>query len=109
MLYSKNGSIPYDHTDGTEGWIEVEEPPQVPEGKELVWWFPPGWVVRDPQPGDNYSWSQSEERWVEDVVIITADDTITLGGAAGQPVTAIELDSAEPSITINLSTATATI
>jgi hypothetical protein len=68
MLYSKNGSIPYPYTDGTEGWIEVEDPPVAPEGKEVVWWYPPGWVVRDPMPvkeGFKYSWSQSEERWVE--------------------------------------------
>lgn len=68
MLYSKNGSIPYPQTDGTDGWIEVEDPPEVPEGKELVWWYPPGWIIRDPMPvkdGFGYSWSQSEERWVE--------------------------------------------
>ena len=65
MLYSKNGSIPKPETDGTSGWVEVPEPPIAPEGKEVVWWCPPGWVVRDPQPGPNFSWSQSEERWVE--------------------------------------------
>lgn len=68
MLYSKNGSIPYPQTDGTEGWIEVEDPPEAPEGKEVVWWYPPGWIIRDPKPvkeGFGYSWSQSEERWVE--------------------------------------------
>ncbi len=68
MLYSKNGSIPYPQTDGTEGWIEVEDPPVAPEGKEVVWWYPPGWVVRDPMPvkeGFKYSWSQSEQKWVE--------------------------------------------
>ena len=108
MLYSKNGSIPKPETDGTDGWVEVPEPPVAPAGKEVVWWCPPGWVVRDPKPDQNYSWSQSEERWVEDVVVIT-DDTLDLGGAAGQPVTTIELGSAEPSITINLGTATATI
>ena len=42
MLYSKNGSIPKPETDGTEGWVEVPNPPEVPEGKELVWWCPPG-------------------------------------------------------------------
>ena len=50
MLYSKNGSIPYPQMDGSEGWIEVEDPPVAPEGKEVVWWYPPGWVVRDPMP-----------------------------------------------------------
>jgi hypothetical protein len=65
MLYSKNGSIPKPETDGTEGWIEVPDAPEAPEGKEVVWWFPPGWVIRDPQPGPNWSWSQSEEKWVE--------------------------------------------
>ena len=68
MLYSKNGSIPKPETDGTEGWVEVEDPPEIPEGKELVWWCPPGWVLRDPKPEGSWSWSQSEERWVEYVV-----------------------------------------
>lgn len=99
MLYSKNGSIPKPETDGTSGWIEVPEPPVAPAGKEVVWWFPPGWVVRDPKPAQSvqsfntydtegnvigteekladWSWSQSQERWVaypmpqvEDVVVL---------------------------------------
>lgn len=64
-MYSKNGSIPKPETDGTEGWIEVPDAPEVPTGKELVWWYPPGWVIRDPKPVGNWSWSQSEEKWVE--------------------------------------------
>lgn len=68
MLYSKNGSIPKPETDGTEGWIEVEDMPIAPEGKEVVWWYPPGWVIRDPKPEGNWSWSQSTEQWVEYVV-----------------------------------------
>jgi len=64
-MWTKNGSIPKPETDGTEGWIEVSEAPEAPEGKEVVWWFPPGWVIRDPQPGPNWSWSQSEEKWIE--------------------------------------------
>ncbi len=64
-MYSKNGSIPKTETDGTEGWIEVPDEPACPEGKEVVWWYPPGWVIRDPKPDGNWSWSQSEERWVE--------------------------------------------
>ena len=68
MLYSKNGSIPKPETDGTDGWIEVPDEPDCPEGKEVVWWYPPGWVIRDPKPEGNWSWSQSEERWVEHTV-----------------------------------------
>lgn len=64
-MFSKNGSIPKPETDGTEGWIEVPDAPECPEGKEVVWWYPPGWVIRDPKPAGNWSWSQSEERWVE--------------------------------------------
>ena len=102
MLYSKNGSIPKPETDGTSGWIEVQDPPAVPAGKELVWWFPPGWVIRDPKPAatetTDFSWSQSQEQWVEytlptvevsgeatDVVIesgATASPTIDFGSAA---------------------------
>ena len=69
MLYSKNGSIPKPETDGTEGWIEVPDAPECPEGKEVVWWYPPGWVIRDPKPEDRegykWSWSQSNEQWIE--------------------------------------------
>lgn len=67
-MWSKNGSIPKPETDGTEGWIEVPDAPAAPEGKEVVWWYPPGWIIRDPKPEGNWSWSQSEERWVEYVV-----------------------------------------
>lgn len=67
-LYSKNGSIPKPETDGTDGWIEVPDRPDAPQGKEVVWWFPPGWVIRDPEPapvdGHQWNWSQSEEQWV---------------------------------------------
>jgi hypothetical protein len=69
MLYSKNGSIPKPETDGTDGWIEVSDMPEAPEGKEVVWWFPPGWVIRDPMPatreGYVWKWSQSMEEWNE--------------------------------------------
>jgi hypothetical protein len=69
MLYSKNGSIPKPETDGTDGWIEVPDEPAAPEGKEVVWWYPPGWVIRDPKPSDEegykWSWSQSSEEWVK--------------------------------------------
>jgi hypothetical protein len=64
-MFSKNGSIPKPETDGTEGWIEVPDQPECPEGKEVVWWYPPGWVIRDPKPEGNWSWSQSTEQWVE--------------------------------------------
>ena len=68
-LYSKYGSIPQPETDGTEGWIEVPDMPECPEGKEVVWWFPPGWVIRDPKPemreGFVWKWNQNEEQWIE--------------------------------------------
>jgi hypothetical protein len=67
-MYSKNGSIPKPETDGTDGWIEVADAPECPEGKEVVWWSPPGWVIRDPKPAGNWSWSQSQEQWVEYVL-----------------------------------------
>ena len=68
-MYSKNGSIPKPETDGTEGWIEVPDAPECPDGKEVVWWYPPGWVIRDPKPAGNWSWSQSQEQWVEIVQV----------------------------------------
>ena len=148
MLYSKNGSIPKPQTDGTEGWIEVEEAPTAPEGKEVVWWYPPGWVVRDLKPEQSvqtftthdlegnlvssedkladWSWSQSEEKWVayalpelpvsNDVVLeplsiepaVISNDTITISdvGAASESIT---LSSAEPTITLDTGTASDTI
>jgi hypothetical protein len=98
MLYSKLGSIPKPETDGTDGWIEVPEPPVAGDGQEVVWWFPPGWVVRPVKPEGNWSWSQSDERWVEEVstevsvlpssieTIATGSDTVT--SALGSDVTA---------------------
>jgi hypothetical protein len=80
MLYSKNGSIPKPETDGTDGWIEVPDEPVAPEGKEVVWWYPPGWVIRDPQPADEegykWSWSQSNVEWVKYALpgTLTTDD-----------------------------------
>lgn len=83
MLYSKLGSIPKPETDGTDGWIEVNDPPIAGDGQEVVWWFPPGWVVRPIKPEGNWSWSQSTEQWVEytiaDQVGATNNDTIQVG------------------------------
>jgi hypothetical protein len=68
MLYTKNGSIPKPETDGTEGWVEVEMPPEAPEGKEVVWlnWQ---WVIRDPKPVDRegyrWKWNHDQMQWVE--------------------------------------------
>ncbi len=68
MLYTKNGSIPKPETDGTEGWVEVEMPPEAPEGKEVVWlnWE---WVVRDPKPVDRegyrWKWNHDQMQWIE--------------------------------------------
>ena len=97
-LYSKNGSIPKPKTDGTEGWIEVPEMPVAPEGKEVVWWYPPGWVIRDPKPEatatTDWSWSQSEEQWVE-YTLVSLDVTVdTIISATAMPV--INLASASP-------------
>jgi hypothetical protein len=91
-MYSKNGSIPKSETDGTEGWIEVPDQPECPEGKEVVWWYPPGWVIRDPKPEGNWSWSQSEERWVEYVApqqIQTIDATVTVDAITSQSIGAL--------------------
>lgn len=99
MLYSKNGSYPSPQTDGTDGWIEVEDAPQAPEGQEVVWWFPPGWVVRDPKPVDRagyrWKWNQDTTQWIEYEIpvpapvvveeVITPDET-TSPPAAEEPV-----------------------
>jgi hypothetical protein len=64
-MFSKNGSIPKPETDGTEGWIEVPDAPEATEGKEVIWWYPPGWIIRDVKPDGNWSWNQSNGQWVE--------------------------------------------
>ena len=98
-MYSKNGSIPKPETDGTEGWIEVPDAPECPEGKEVVWWYPPGWVIRDPKPSGNWSWSQSEERWVEYTVqteqiqILTTDQILTLDSSEITSLTSQDISS----------------
>jgi hypothetical protein len=70
MLYSKNGSYPQatpDHDE--EGWDEIiDKPEPAPEGMEVVWNYPPGWVVRIPEPaaipGAVWKWEQMTGRWV---------------------------------------------
>jgi len=68
MLYSKNGSIPKPETDGTEGWIEVDDAPTAGDGQEVIWCFPPGWVVRDVMPPvrEGYRWAYYlDAGWIE--------------------------------------------
>jgi hypothetical protein len=92
-MFSKNGSIPKAETDGTEGWIEVPDAPIAPEGKEVVWWYPPGWVIRDPKPEGNWSWSQSEERWVEytvqEIVDIPALESVQVDAVTSSDIQAL--------------------
>ena len=112
-LYSKNGSIPKPETDGTEGWVEVSEAPTAGEGQEVVWWCPPGWVVRPIKPvkeGFDYSWSQSEEQWVEYelVVSLTGSDSV-FSSATAMTSDSITFSSAEPTISLDLGSASASI
>jgi hypothetical protein len=91
-MYSKNGSVPKPETDGTEGWIEVPDAPECPAGKEVVWWYPPGWIIRDPKPEGNWSWSQSTEQWVEYVApqqIQTIDTTVNVDSITSQSIGAL--------------------
>lgn len=67
--YTKNGSIPQPHTDGTDGWaLVIQEKPVPPEGKEVVWlnWQ---WIVRDPKPeaapGFVWKWDAVQNEWKE--------------------------------------------
>jgi hypothetical protein len=69
MYWTKNGSIPSQETDGTEGWQQAPSPPtDIPEGKELVWlnWE---WIIRDPKPADRagyqWNWQHDTRSWVE--------------------------------------------
>lgn len=82
MPFTKNGSIPQslenfvshirkfsNNDQETSNWIEVSEKPTAPEGKEVVWWSPPGWVIRDPKPADEegfvWKWNQTSEEWIK--------------------------------------------
>ncbi len=62
MLYTKDGSIPQTIKED-DSWIEVPDKPDAPEGKEVVWWYPPGWVIRDhiPQAIQGYVWKWNQE------------------------------------------------
>ena len=69
MYWTKNGSIPSQETDGTEGWQQAPAPPtEIPEGKHLVWlnWE---WIIRDPKPQDRagyqWNWQHDTRSWVE--------------------------------------------
>ena len=67
MLWTKNGSIPYETTDGTEGWQLAPDKPDCPEGKEVIW-VAPQWIIRDPAPAnrEGYQWAYFlNEGWVE--------------------------------------------
>jgi len=105
MLYSKNGSIPKPQTDNTDGWIEVPEPPTAADGQEVVWWFPPGWVVRPVKPADEagfvWNWSQSSEAWVKSEAPII-DPT-------AEPLQTITLDAGTAGISLSVFTAGETI
>lgn len=77
MLYSKNGSIPKPETDGTEDWIEVPDAPIALEGQEVVWCFPPGWIVRETMPAirDGYFWAYYLDKgWVEIAIAQTIEN-----------------------------------
>lgn len=116
MLYSKNGSIPKEQTDGTEGWIEVPDAPECPAGKEVVWWYPPGWVIRDPKPvereGYKWSWSQSSEQWVEyalpetvaEVQQVTSTEASALTSGDIQALTSLDISALSSSDVVSLTT-----
>lgn len=69
QYWTKNGSIPYPETDGTEGWQQAPSPPtEIPDGKQLVWlnWE---WIIRDPKPEDRlgyqWNWQHDTKSWIE--------------------------------------------
>ncbi len=66
MYWTKNGSIPSQTTDGTEGWQQAPEPPtDIPEGHELLWasWQ---WHILPPKPTESGLWRWYIDRgWVK--------------------------------------------
>jgi len=87
-MFSKNGSIPKPETDGTEGWVEVPDAPEMPEGKELAW-LNGEWVVRDPKPADRpgyqWNWAHEAQSWVECEYPATAPETPEIPAEPWQP------------------------
>jgi hypothetical protein len=82
MYWTKNGSIPSQETDGTEGWQQAPSPPtEIPEGKELVWlnWE---WIIRDPKPADRagyqWNWNHGDKQWIECAYPVTAVEPIEI-------------------------------
>lgn len=69
-LFSFKGHypVPFTGIDKQDGWYEVPDKPEAPEGKE-VRWVNAEWVVRDPKPEDRpgyqWNWNHTEMAWVE--------------------------------------------
>lgn len=108
-LYSKDGSYPKPQTDGTNGWIQVLDPPtEIPEGKQLAWlnWE---WVVRDPKPEDRpgyqWNWKHDTKEWIECEYEATAGELVEPPIIVDPPVitepTASAVASNEFSITVD--------
>lgn len=131
-LYSKNGSIPQPETDGTEGWIEVPNMPIATEGKEVIWWYPPGWLIRDVKPEQSlqtfntydldgnitgseekmadWSWSHPKGCWIAyplPVINVSSSDAVVDSTLLTTETTTIS--SADPTISLNVGTASDTI
>ena len=112
MLYSKNGSIPKTETDGTEGWIEVEVAPTPGPNQEVVWWYPPGWVVRPVcpnEPGMVYNWSQSEQQWVASPAPVVDGGSETLDLTSSGDTGTITMNSASSTIEIQTLSSSSTL
>ena len=82
MYWTKNGSIPSQTTDGTEGWQQAPAPPtDIPEGHELLWasWQ---WHILPPKPTEAGLWRWYIDRgWVkreEKVVELTTEQVAVL-------------------------------
>jgi len=97
MLYTKNGSIPKPETDGTEGWLEVPDAPECPEGKEVVWlnWR---WLIRDPKPVDRegyrWKWNDDQGQWVEYQLPnqeISTDNLIAMSSAQIDAMSSVDM------------------
>jgi len=82
MYWTKNGSIPSQETDGTEGWQQAPSPPtEIPEGHELLWasWQ---WHILPPKPTEPGLWRWYIDRgWVkreEKVEAVATEQVIAL-------------------------------
>jgi hypothetical protein len=106
-LFSFKGHypVPFTGIDKQDGWYEVPDKPEAPEGKQVAW-LNGEWVVRDPKPEDRpgyqWNWNHTEMAWVEcEYAIALPEGEVPEMVFEPTPVTASAVTSNEFDITVN--------